>query len=775
MEQVKHNKDITFKLLEVLTNEDLPENEQSVRLYEEYNKLQELAHQNLFSLAEETPYPRKFEILERVRELLLTVRLHMLIPELNDKLIVGFYRPSKALLDHIWQKWLMKALPQSLFDTPRWKRWLAIALPKSLSSNPILSGVPTLITPAAKDAALSISAISIGEKRLELIQEDYVEMLCQDKKDPEAEERVELSGLTHLLIVSSEQLPEHQCVLVLPDGCSENSKYFSALLGLIDTLVLSDPTLQTDKITWLDGSNVKRVIYYGARSAKTADELLLRNFSAVCETAKNFSALKLSKNAAMPNSNHSLVLQSIISEVLWYLGVQRHSLNERLKTVNSDLLGEDALTIIREIKETVTKQLDISDSLCKRYLSLLADMTEHLENLSETPQGTSEAAASNIHVLSPAALIGHFFRLGVFYEETDDHSKNTINDLRKLQKFCSRHDTGHLANIIANDYFKTDSSPDDYKALKTNSSPNPFIVRLKLRHNRKLGLDDSACGKLAQDLPQPRTPEEERMLGIYYNQCGQSEQAREALHSAMLQGDTKAGNSYVKLLCSSADQKSIDTTKDAAAYADALKEAAAYGIAEAAAVYGYSKMQQWKNSQQSDSLFKEALKFLNIAAAGGHKGAMSNLSELWYLNGFRLLAQNGTDDENMKSSFQAFLQNVNKNSTAKQKREQIGTASFYLKQYKEAIEYLEKAKTGDACKLLGYMYETGTGTAQDRAKALEKYEESMQLGNSQARVEYDRLFAELEAEKKAKEESERASYSATSYYSGYYSSYYSGW
>ena len=72
------------------------------------------------------------------------------------------------------------------------------------------------------------------------------------------------------------------------------------------------------------------------------------------------------------------------------------------------------------------------------------------------------------------------------------------------------------------------------------------------------------------------------------------------------------------------------------------------------------------------------------------------------------------------------------------------------------------------------MYEQGLGTAKNRVTALKMYEKAMQLGSPEARVNYDRLFAEIEAEKKSKEESKNANYSSSSYTSGYHS-YYSGW
>ncbi|MDO5297344.1 MAG: hypothetical protein Q4F00_12095 [bacterium] len=762
MAQSTHDSEVTFRLLESLTNEDIPESEQNTKLYEKYNKLQELVYQELLSLTEETPYPRKYETYDRIQELLQTVRLHMLVSELTDKRILGFYHPTNAQLTEIWKKWLTNALPDTLSEKPLWQRLLVKIAPKSQGYNSILYGVPTLIVPAGQKVPNTISAISIGEKRIDLTQDDYVEMLCQDRKAIEAEDRVDLSSLAHLLIVSSDQISDKQSVLIVPSRCNANSKYFSALLGLIDTLVQCDKKIQLDKLSWLEGSNVKHIISWGKDVELLSKRLHLRHFAPDCTITESFPQIDTKKETkACHNANHGLVLQSIISEVLWYLGIQRHSLNERLATINPDTLDEQATGIVKEIKEEVAKQLDASDSLCKRYLALMTEMDEHLKQIAEAQQNSEAAAAHNDHAISSYGLLGHMFRMCVFYGIVEQQShKETMQTVRKLQESCSQAADGRLANIIANDFFKKPSSSDELNALKTTISQEPFISRLKLRHRQELSLDDAACGALVQALPQPRTPEEERILGIHLKQNGKDKQARKALYSALTQGDQEAGEAFLEYF--GQEEKT-------------QQNAALFGVAQAALLIGKNKLDLWEKHQSDTALFAETLKFLNIAAAGGAP-AYSCLCDLWYSEGVRLLAANGEEDENMKAAFRACLLNASSMSrTGKKRYERMGTAAYHLKQYSEAKEYLEKADTADAHALLGKMYENGTGMAQDRDTALKEYEKAMELGHTQAKVDYDRLFAALQAEKEAKEASERSSYSASSYYSGYYSYYSGGW
>lgn len=778
MVEPQHDSEITFKLLERLTNEELPESEEEVSLYEDYNKLQELVNNELLNLIEKTSFPRKFEVLEHVHELLRTVRLQMMVPELSDRHIVGLFQPSNAMLTWTWKNLLIKMLPESLLNQSRLNRWLSVAIP-SLKQNPLLIGMPTLIIPAGKDVAKSITAISIGDKRIELTEDDYAELLYQDRKKAADKDRMEMSGLTHLIVIGSEFLPDSQCILIVPDNCDNNSKYFNALVNLIDTLVLYDKTAN-DELSWLNESNVKSISICGDTAKQLVKKLSSPAFT--CTAVKDISKLKI--NESMPrfnNSNHSIVMQSIISEILWYLGIQRHTLNERLKQINTDLLGGQSKLseTVKEIKKEVLAQLEASDDICKGYISLLSNMDDHLKPIADTLSDAKTASAYSDHVLGTDRLLGSLFRLCCFYSETEqNNSQNTIKAIRNLQGICNQHADEHLAKIIVNDYFLYSNAREDLDVLGKYSSREPSIIRLQLRHRKEISLCDEACGKMAKSLPLPRTAEEQRLIGQYLLANGDVEQARNAFYSAMAQGDQDAGSLFVDTEIPQ-DWKKIESNNVAIASNilknKALEEAALYGMTRAAYLLGVANFAVWQSKSNDDSLFNSAVKYLNIAAANGSPKGFQALTELWFLNGQRLLqSQNGNADKRVRNSFQNSLSLAPNISEQSRNYNNMGVAAFHLKQYSKAKEYLQKSNSGEAYYLLGHMHEHGEGTAQDRAAALKEYEKAMERGNTQARVDYDRLFAELEAERKAREASERSSYSSSSYYSGYYS-YYSGW
>ena len=107
--------------------------------------------------------------------------------------------------------------------------------------------------------------------------------------------------------------------------------------------------------------------------------------------------------------------------------------------------------------------------------------------------------------------------------------------------------------------------------------------------------------------------------------------------------------------------------------------------------------------------------------------------------------------------------------------ETLGFLYYDLKNYRDAINYCEKAKTAQANYLLGRIYELGLGCASDENKALKYYEKSINAGHTEAQVAYEKLNAKIEERKKKTVVQENKSYSSYTSYSGYYTSYYSGW
>ena len=741
MSEAIHDPDVLFRLLSHLTDEDLPENEIDSQLYDELNALQGLVNRELLDLLEKTTFPRKYEIIDHVGELLLSVRLRMMIPELIDKYIVGFYHPGKTFRNWIWNRYLKEVFPEYQYG-----------------KTPILTGIPTLLVHDS-GSELKIYALSAGEKRVELSNDEYMEMLYRDKAKADSDDHVEISSVAHLILLKSRHISPSQDILVLPRGCDEQGKYYQTALGLIDTLALSDVNIRYDDLNEiLYDTNVKYVV--GPNTYLSGKTLRLKHFSPLYITAKTSQELDdiLAKNTApCHNFNNHIVLESIISELFWYLGNERHFLNMRLEHINADLLNQNAKVsaLVKSMKKAVLEQLDRSDQICKNLRSLLSEMNEHLQAIEEL-RG-QDGKQINEHTLTNDDLSGHLFKMCVFYGET--WYSDRTQAVRDLQSYCRKHGDRLIADIIVNDYFNQTSSTDALEYLKHYDSLNPYIGRLRLRHKEALQLNVDACGEIIALLPSPHTPEEQRLYGQYLYQNGNVDQARIELYSALAQGDNEAGCLFLKHFAGSTSIR---------------EDVALFGSAEAALQIGKDKSERWNRQPQSEQLFTEAIKFLNIAAAGGMEEAYFLLSNLWYRRGKDYIASYGENGSQTIKYFRACLHAAEEIAMDKRDYTLMGTAAFHLKEYNSAMEYLKKAETGDAHALRGYMYENGIGTAKNRSTALSQYEKAMNLGNTQARVNYDKLYAELAAEKKKKEESENQSYSSYTYYSGYYS-YYSGW
>ncbi|MCH5260584.1 MAG: hypothetical protein J1F18_12560 [Lachnospiraceae bacterium] len=743
MSEAQHDPKELFKMLSRLTNEDIPKDSD---LYDHLNALQGLINREFLELLEETHFPRKYEIFDQVKELVLSVRLRTMIPELIDKHMVGFFQPDSKSLSRIWSRFLKKTLPEYQYGKV-----------------PILSSVPTLIV-HDEESDLKLCAFSVGEKRVELTENEYRELLYRDKEKPGSDERVELSSVAHLILIKSRYVSSTHGLLILPKECDELAKYYQTILGLIDTLVLTDPHVKNrDYLNEkLYESNIKFVY---CCQVPAGSELRLKRYAPTYITAGSFGELAedLTKDTRIyHNINNRIVLDCIFSEIFWFLGCERQLLNTRLEQVNVDVSNENEniSALAKSMRKSVSEQLEGWDGLCKRSRTLLSDMEWHLRAIENLLGETN--ASFNDHALTLDDLVGHFYRMCVFYRETQ--YSNHTQSVDSLQSYCSDNGSGQLADIIADDYYGRASSSDNLEYLSSYVSLNPYIGRLRLRHRKELGLDEKTCGEIIASLLSPLTPEEQRLNGQYLYQLRKTEQARSELYAALAQGDEEAGHLMLKYF-------TVNTS--------AREDIALFGSAEAAMQVGKEKAGNWNTAPlqntapQREQLFTEAVKFLNIAAAGGEAEAYKLLSDLWFRRGMGYMQRYGEAGVQAKNCFNACLRNAEKSPMGSRDYTQMGTAAFHLKNYISAMEYLKKAETGDAYALLGYMYENGVGTAKNRSTALSRYEKAMNLGNTQARVSYDKLFAELEAEKKAKEESERTSYSSYTYYSGYSS--YSDW
>ena len=837
--------DILFRLLSKLTNEDLPETESEAELRTMINTLQELTGRKLFQLLEETSYPQKYDLYRRMEELLRSVKLQMLLPEAINKYVVGFYQPNTSALRWIEREYLKGALYKSLFG-----------------KQPFSKSVPTLLTHGEEKKA-KIYALSAGEKRVELENEEYAELLYRDRQSDEDEARVELASVTNLIQISCDQIDSALAILILPDNCDSYGKYYKTLFDMIDTLVLfcgkeTGENLRRIRISQernsggiitqsaqleslIYNSNVKHIIADGsggsamrtaahfaelARESKTVrnikqiisdglnrealqnriadlftyteasyteldteekevsisesaseaaengaveldsndplrrqedeatESILLKRFSPCCHFVYRRAEWKAALLKAFPrlsNFNVSLRFRLIFSELLWHFGEERQRQQLRLTQINPDLLERsDAKKFIKKMQKELHQQLENSDALISDSLKLQTEMLNCLMQLEKRLDIDEHSDYYDFHAIAPDELLGHFYRMSVFFQEIELGKQ--AKEVEKLYAFCKDHADGQISDIILNDYRayvgsqrrKGDqvlSFSENMKHLKSYPSHDPFFLRLKIRHRDVLELSDEDCGKIISGFPPPLSPEERRMLGIYFYGQGDIEAARQELHHAMSQGNANAGELYAMYYSN--------------------ESAAKFGVPTAALCSGKQYMLQWEKKQNSKTLFSEAVRYLNIAAASGLAEGYAQLSELWYKSGaFHGPYEIGENEEN--SCFRACLDTAQHCPESLRNNTHLGIAAYYLKDYLIAMEHLKKADTADSHALLGKMYENGTGAAKNVDAALKEYKRAIALGNTQLKAEYDRLYAKAQNEKKKQEKSEASDYRSTS-------------
>ena len=729
--------DQLFGLLAKLTDEDIPDNEREILLYNELNDLQNLVNREFFDFIKSSSYPHKYEFYDRISELLRSLRLRILFPEMIDRRVIGFYHPDSEIIS-----WLYN----SFFYLEGYSQ---LSIPES---------IPALIV--RSDETSEVYALSAGEKRVTLSVSEYADLLFRDSESIDYCQRIEISAVTHLLLIKSPLIPENSAIVVIPKGADRTRKYYRSIFGLIDVLVLSNLDSNDCHLAdELSESNISSLFCHNdSQIGAAVSEMRKLPVVTKFENLQQLNELVKDSQSQFRNFNHGIILKVYFSELFWFFSFERFFLNKRLIKINEDGLNEQEIVaeVVKSFKKEVNTQLEKSDEQFKICSGLLDSMLEKFDRIEQIC--CADKFEFNNHALNADDLSAWFYCMSFFYTQTE--YKNRVTAIRDMKSYCTEHGDVHIATIISNDSLKRDSASDDIEYLKNLVSRNQYIGRLKIRHRKELDLDWKSLAEIVLTLPPPLNNVEQLIKGCCLHHDGKNESAREEFFSSMSSGNSNAGDFFLKYFgCN--DQRM-------------LQIAALAGYGKASLVFGEQKFQEYMNDPGNDTLFHDTLKFFNIAASKMEESAYVKLFNLWKVRSQHFACVFNVKDDRCKECFSVCLKIGEKCSEDQVDFGVLGRVAFWLEKYKAAMNYLKKSKTSDTYFLRAQMYEQGLGTAKNRVTALKMYEKAMQLGSPEARVNYDRLFAEIEAEKKSKEESKNANYSSSSYTSGYHS-YYSGW
>ena len=145
-----------------------------------YNNMRQLINNELMAAVEKIAYEKKYEVIASANALADTIGLYLDYPELQNKQVIGFYKPSAAQRKSIYTHYLrslQKILP-----------WMEKTSGKMQDRAGGLSDtIPTIITYG--ESQEKIGALNLAEKQILLSPKSY-ELLEPGKKQP-----VELTGV----------------------------------------------------------------------------------------------------------------------------------------------------------------------------------------------------------------------------------------------------------------------------------------------------------------------------------------------------------------------------------------------------------------------------------------------------------------------------------------------------------------------------------------------------------------------------------------------------
>lgn len=724
------------------------------------NEIQLMVDEKLIPSIEKIQYEEKYKLIERIQDICKDIALcQHFSPEIINTTMIGIYEPDSGACKNLYKKILKDSLEQELADGSLLEK-LVDRVSGAKAKYAISDSVITIFH--GKQEQTAIRVLNLAEKVISLSNKDYLRLLNYAGK-----EELDLAQLSHAIAIPSEKMHENQAYMVFPHGVDKNKKYYIPALNAVDVLVIKGTHCKANVLSAY--RNLSKVLVYGELPENNKIEAerycqekqieighSFHSFSDVLDEI-NSPEYQVKKN----NFCYLYYLESILQEIGWYLALRKAELQEPMKDINDNLLYKDDISYecIKRMQSEYREDIELTDRLYGDYKSICDELLGKIAKLQEMMGIKEGAGCMNDHIKMDEILLDLIIKMSESLKAFPE-----ANSKEKVRRYASLYaqvsGNSELATALLNDFLGIVLRECDLAALRNARYSSPFFLRKKLTFYEKIGLGQAECGEIVLKIGTPLRTMEKRLLGEYYLSQGKQKQAKEILMSAAMSGDAQVGTLLIYKCNLSAEE---------------LLKIADYGVAAAAFHIGEelcAKVSGWPKEAVAVK-HKDCLKYLHIAASKKHLPAIKLLGDISYENC-------DANPEEAKKALHYYLIAMNDKSSdfAKQAgvelNGKIGDLYFLLENYKESIQYLEKADTAESNYLLGVVYENGYGCAANDKKALAYYEKAINKGHMEAQVAYERLNAKIEEEQRKNVIRENQSYSSYSYYSGGYY-YYSGW
>ena len=701
-----------LKTLSILMDEK--EKEVSPILHNLFS-FQEMVENKLVPSIEKVQYERKYKLINKMGDITDEISLYLQAPYLIGKKVYGIYH----LNDNYAAELVNSALGEG-FD-------------REDSEHLFCSDVPTIIYPE-KDTDM-ISALNVADTSILMSRSDYYDVIGLEK-----DEGMELGGLLRFISLPSPIMDSNTAYILIPEKMNTENKYYQAICSSIDHLILCDPISVKELSVF---SNLKAIMVIGNQPD---EEVIEYSVLSGLSLYTSYTINKYRSESAVNNFEYKYSIESLVYEIGKYLADRKKHLTESVGFINKDLLfkNRDTEEILKIIQRENSNAISNNEEIYKEFKNVSDDLIAIIDEIQrEVCADISDAAY--YHKDIKTILIDVLIKMGDTFSQYP-HSQSKELMRTRIRAYISMGGDPEISSFL---YSQADGgyiSSEELEKFHHYETKSEFVIKKKLDMSEMLYLNYSEYESMISLIEDSMRPSDKRMLAeAYYHADSSSDKAKELFIEAMRLGDEEAGNKLMKLY--------------------KLTKAEISEIADSGNIEAYYRIAKKQKAVE----YKDTFVYLVIAASKGHKQAINDLGDYYYL---KYLKNNTVYYRD--TALSVYKTNYDKGSADKKMLDNMAHISFDQQDYKAAVQYCEKAKTPYSYYLLGFIYENGKGCSADKKKAYTYYEKAAQKGNGDAKICCERLDAEFAAQAKKNVVREDKDYSSsTSYSSGYTS--YSGW
>ena len=726
-----------FELLSKIMDESLDNNNSEI--IQTINDIKIIVDEQLIPAIEEIQYAEKYSIINKLKRICQNISLYLFFPELIGKNIIGFYQPSGILQKAIYARYV-----QPVFDNNMNIRTELLNdesdLGKKGRRNIFLNGIPTIL--ANEDEKSLISMLNIANKSINIPYFDYIELLKNIKHN-----EIEISKLVNLLLIPIKNSKKNQIITVIPENCDKNNKYYTSLCESLDILIVRGEDATVENLQQFP--YISTVFVQGKVSSKKIEFIKAycenNNISLILGEHDLFDVLASEKyNQAKNNFCYKYIIENLLYEISWYISNQKYNLEKSIAMINDDLLFKDidskAGNLIKRIQIQYSNNINGLSEIYYHYKEIVDVLIDKIEKLQLQFNIKESINCLNTHINQPEKYVELLIKISSTLKEfPQSNSKEIVREYKALSS--KKYEL--ISNLIFSLYVDESINKEVINSMLKKTYSSDYIKRAQVNIGFDCNGNLDSIIDILQKIRLPLTGKEKYILGKWYIKQGKKDEALEYLNSALHTGEIEAGELLVSI---------------APANNDYLKELADYGVSSAAYKVG-------KNMYLNKDY--DYTKYLHIAAA------KKNMNAIKFLGYTEFEKSKDLKDEAAKKALHYYKIAEKNGSIDKQMFERMLKICYANKEYKSAVEYCKKAKTGEAYYYLGMINQNGLGCACNETQALKYYEKAIKEGHMNAQVEYERLMAKIAKEKAKTVVEENKSYSSYTYYSGGY--YSSGW